>query len=177
MGSAYPERFPFINENKKMNTNKIEMLVRHLREVEVVFGNPVRKDCAGHGICRIQPFGCKESKNRCADCEAARAYLHIEPQKSIMFFYFFQESITRCAATRYFEKGVFRIDEPVLIHPVILDGFFDKKIRLLPGLYEVKRLEGCLCVGVCYEIIKKERQVKKHESIDIEPAHIPELLV
>ena len=117
-----------------LSKNKIE----HLR-AEVIFGRASR-DCAGHGICRVEVLT-KQSVINTSVCSNSIAFIQQGYDKRI-HFYFLNSSLCIKAQKKYFRKDTFQVQEPFMLPYGISQSFeMEQNFIIKNGLYPIVKTD------------------------------------
>ena len=120
---------PFIPSQQKVESIK----------AEVIFGRASR-DCAGHGICRVQALA-KQVLIDNKTCSSSIAFIQRGPDKQICF-YFLNSSLCIKAQKKYFRKDTFQVQEPFMLPYGISQSFGMKQNLIIEhGLYPIVKTD------------------------------------
>ena len=121
------------------------------RRVEVVFGSP-RHDCAGMGICRIEPDLWDNATVRLpgSPCCHAPAYAAGDDFGRLLLHFPLEELPAR-VRSRYFSSGLFEIPDPVPVPEWLLREIFSVTCvhyRIAPYRYPTLETRRLLTVSL-----------------------------
>lgn len=119
------------------------------RLVQVEFGNPKKRDCAGLGICNVEMIGHQRLTKRpcCEHCKAT-AYLTYVRRDNEIVLHFRRADLTDKAFARHFKDGVFRVEEDFFLPSSVARACGLPRNAVLPrGRYHLRGSEGHLQVS------------------------------